>query len=201
MHTASAGRYRLWQLLQAAGKYNVIYSDTDSIKVKNAPEAIEGVRRLNEELMKIAIDCGAFVDTGKNKYYLGIAENETPVPYLEFVTGGAKKYAYRDEAGIHTTISGVAKEAVTQLKDDLHNFKKGFVFNPAGGILLYYLEEPMREVVVHGDDGTEDKILLGNSIYCEERKITLGGITDERFGDDFAAYKEVFSFIGFDDEC
>lgn len=199
IHTASMARYKLNRLIKAAGNYNVIYSDTDSIKVKSVPEALAGVARLNEELKDLAISHGAYFDTGKKVYYLGIAENETPVPYLEFVTHGAKKYAYRDEDGLHTVISGVSKEQVVQLKDNIENFKHGFVFRPAGGIMLRYIEEPIREVKVYGDDGTEDTILLGNNIYCEERTITIGGVTDERFGDDFAAYEELFSYMGNDD--
>ena len=193
--TASAGRMRLNQLIKAAGKYNVIYSDTDSIKVKTVPAAIEGVEKLNEKLKALAIERGAYYDTGKNVYYLGIAENETPKPYLEFVTCGAKKYAYRDEDGLHTVISGVSKKEVCQLKDDIQKFRPGFTFRPAGGILLHYIEQPMQEVTVHGDDGTQDTILLGNNIYCEERSITIGGVTDQRFKDNFYLYEELSPFL------
>lgn len=199
--TASHGRARLWELIKAAGFYNVIYSDTDSIKVKNCQQAREGVAKLNEELTRIALECGAYYDSPSGKrYILGVAEDETgDKPYLEFVTGGAKKYCYRDEDGLHHTVSGVAKDQVTQLKDDIKNFAPDFKYNPAGGILLHYIEQERREIVVHGDDGTEDTITLGNNIYCEERKITLGRVVDDRFGENYALFKDMFTFVDDDD--
>ena len=88
---------------------------------------------------------------------------------------------------------------VYQLNDNIANFRPDFCYNPAGGILLHYIHEPMHEIKVKGDDGTEDVIKQGNSIYCEERKITLGRVKDDRFGEDYQLFKDVFSFVSEDD--
>ena len=200
-HTASLGRAALDEMIRAAGYYNVCYSDTDSIKVKSTEQAREGLKQLNKRLEALAVERGAVVDTGKNRYVLGIAEDETGDDlYTEFVTLGAKKYCYRDSEGLHLTVSGVSKDQVYQLQDNIENFRKDFVFAPAGGILLHYIHDEMHTVHVTGDDGTEDDIQLGNSIYCEERTITLGGISDQRFGKDFTIYSDIFGYIDEDDE-
>lgn len=48
--------------------------------------------------------------------------------YKEFITLGAKKYAYKDDDNkIHITVSGVPKEGAKALKD-LKDFKNNFVF-------------------------------------------------------------------------
>lgn len=177
---ASHGRKALNDLIKAIGKYNIIYSDTDSGKCIYTPDVLERVNALNESLKKLAIEQNAFCDTGENVYYLGIAEDETEgEPYLEFITGGAKKYAYRDKDGIHITVSGVQKEMAYQLDDDISKLKD-VTFNPAGGIMLHYIEQSLQIVHVTGDDGTEDEILLGNNICCEERIYSVSDVTDER---------------------
>lgn len=198
VHTASLGRLKLAQLIEAAGYENVIYSDTDSIKFKINEKSLSGIERLRQDLTKKALDAGAVCDTGKNKYILGIPDDDGS--YEEFVTLGAKRYAYRDKKGLHITVSGVEKSAVTQLKDDIKNFRNGFVFDPAGGIMLHYIEQSIHMQHVVGDDGTEDDIMLGNCICCEERIITLGGVPDDRFGLGFSVYRELLESNMSDDE-
>ena len=189
VHTAALGRKKLAMLIEAAGYRNVIYSDTDSIKFRINEESLAGIARLKEELTQLAMERGAYINTGKNLYILGVPEDDGL--YSEFVTLGAKRYAYRDKKGLHITVSGVQKSEVRQLKDNIRNFRDGFVFKPAGGIMLHYIEADMHIQHVIGDDGTEDDIWLGNSICCEERVITLGGIPDDRFGLGFSIYREV----------
>lgn len=176
------GRYKLDLLIRAAGYDNVIYSDTDSIKYIICDESRRGIARLNKVLKKRAMDRGAFYDTGKHLYVLGTCDEDGL--YDEFVTLGAKKYCYRDhkDGQLHIVVSGIQKDQAVQLKDDIRNFHNDFIFDPAGGIMLHYIEEPLHTVHVVGDDGTEDDIVQGNNICCEDRIITLGGIRDERGG-------------------
>lgn len=46
----------------------------------------------------------------------------------EFRTLGAKRYAYRDEEGLHITVSGINKEAVAVLNDNIDNFTEDIEF-------------------------------------------------------------------------
>ena len=191
---ASHARYALNELIEAIGKFNILYSDTDSGKCLYTPEVLKRIGELNDKLKARAIEHNAYCDTGENVYYLGVADDETKgEPYLEFVTGGAKKYAYRDKSGLHITISGVQKEMAYQLQDDITKLET-MNFNPAGGIMLHYIEQPLQKVTIHGDDGTECELLLGNNICCEERTYSVSNIKDER-----KEFEYIFSFIP-DDE-
>lgn len=198
VHTAALGRYKLAMMIEAAGYENVVYSDTDSIKFKINEKSLSGIAALKAKLTKQAMDCGAYIDTGKHLYVLGVPEDDGI--YEEFVTLGAKRYAYRDKKGLHITVSGVQKKGVEQLNDDIKNFRYGKVFNPAGGIMLHYIQDDWHVQHVVGDDGTEDDIELGNSIVCEERIVTLGGIPDDRFGLGFTMYKDLLCYDMSDDD-
>lgn len=190
VHTAALGRFKLWKLIEAVGPRNVIYSDTDSVKYRINEKSLAGLKAFNDEMRQKAIDNGAYVDTGKNVYYLGVADDDGF--YQEFVTLGAKKYCYRDKDGLHITVSGVQKEQVCQLNDDIRNFNSGMVFDPAGGIMLHYIEDELHTVHVVGDDGTEDEIIIGNNVCCEERLYALSSIDDLREEEALEAYAELF---------
>ena len=60
------------------------------------------------------------------KHKMGVFDEEKP--YKEFVTQGAKKYAYKQDDKIHITVAGVPKKGAKQLKD-LNEFKDDFVFD------------------------------------------------------------------------
>lgn len=177
VHTASLGRVALDRLINTVGWYDTWYCDTDSNKCARKPEIRARVAALNEELKTVAESKGARVDINGKSYYLGIVECETENnPILEFRTQGAKKYVYRLKDGLHMTLAGVAKEQVVQLNDDIMNFEPGFVFNPAGGVTMHYLDGSPRVQHVKGDDGTECDIWLASNIVATDRVITLGSI-------------------------
>lgn len=177
VHTASLGRVALDTLINTVGWYDTWYCDTDSNKCAYKPEIRERVNKLNEELKALAESKGARIDINGKSYYLGIIECETENDIIqEFRTQGAKKYVYRLKDGLHMTLAGVAKEQVVQLKDDINNFVPGFVFNPAGGVTMHYLDGQPHVQHVKGDDGTECDIWLASNIVATDRVITLGSI-------------------------
>lgn len=177
VHTASLGRVALDELINTVGWFDTWYCDTDSNKCACKPEIRERVAALNEDLKELAERMGARVDIKGKSYYLGIVECETEDdPIIEFRTQGAKKYCYRQKDGLHMTLAGVAKEQVVQLNDDINNFIPGFVFNPAGGVTMHYLDGSPHVQHVKGDDGTECDIWLASNIVATDRIITLGSI-------------------------
>lgn len=181
VHTASLGRVALDRLIDTVGWENTWYCDTDSNKCRYDPEIRERVDKLNEELKALAVRMGAFVTVEDKTYYLGVVECETESETMsEFITQGAKKYCYRLSDGLHMTLSGVEKAQVVQLHDDIMNFKKGMIFDPAGGITLHYFDEAPHVQHVKGDDGTECDIWLSSNIVATDRIITLGSIVDQR---------------------
>lgn len=177
VHTAALGRVALDKLINTVGWFDVWYCDTDSAKCARKQEIRDRVNELNKELIAIAEERGAYADVCGKRYYLGIAECETlDNPIIEFRTQGAKKYVYRQKDGLHMTLAGVAKEQVVQLNDDIMNFEPGFVFNPAGGVTMHYLDGMPHTQHVKGDDGTECDIWIASNIVATDRVITLGSI-------------------------
>ena len=127
----------------------VVYCDTDSCKlVKGYNEKVFEDYNHSVE-MKIERICrGLNLDFNKyapsdiqgNKHMMGLFEKECN--YQEFITQGAKKYAYKIDDKIHITVAGIPKRGASALKS-LKDFKDDFVFNynDTGKNLLMYTEE------------------------------------------------------------
>ena len=166
-------RLHLEALLNAYGD-NVIYCDTDSAKGIATPAIMKKIERLNNNIMKECDRCGAYVDVGGRRYYLGIYENETgDHPYKSFKTLGAKKYAYIDEHGFHITIAGVNKKIGALEMEDINNFRPGFIFRAAGGKTLYYNDAKKHYIEVDGC-----RMLTASNVGMIDSTYELG-ITDE----------------------
>lgn len=113
---------------------HVIYCDTDSIKltknfdinvindynnfVKNKIEYVSKV--LNIDINKFAPK-----DVKDKSHMLGLFECDGT--YEEFITQGAKKYAYKQDNNIHITVAGVPKKGANAL-NSLNDFKDDFIF-------------------------------------------------------------------------
>lgn len=130
-------RYNLWNCILKCDEDN-IYDDTDSLKVsKRASEKfvkyhnkkVMKMIRESAEYNKIPIEMFMPKDKEGNMHILGTFDNDGH--YSEFVTLGAKRYAYRDkeDGELHITVSGVPKGAVIGLQNDIRNFKDNFVFD------------------------------------------------------------------------
>lgn len=136
----SGCRHELWNAILSLDAEDVIYYDTDSIKYLNAEKYVDVFQELNakkwDKILKtckrLQLDPEQFTyineDPKIGKSHLGAWEYDGS--YKELVTLGAKKYCYRDEEDeLHITVSGVPKQGVKCLKNDINNFKTGFVFD------------------------------------------------------------------------
>ena len=114
----------------------VIYSDTDSIKLAEGYNkekienynkyVIEKIKKVSDEL-KINIDRYKPKDSKGKEHLIGVFDEDGK--YKEFITQGAKKYAYTDEEDkIHITVAGVPKSGAKQLKN-LNEFKDDLIFD------------------------------------------------------------------------
>ena len=135
----------------------VIYSDTDSLKLRDGFD-INIILNYNEQVKnKIKKVCDEIdlniekfepEDTFHVKHCLGVFDLDAK--YIEFKTMGAKKYAYKDlKNEIHITVAGVPKSGSKALKD-LSEFNNDFVFNfeDTGKLMLSYNDEqPKFELV------------------------------------------------------
>lgn len=122
---------------------DVVYYDTDSLKVRNADKYIGYFkmydRIVDQKLINMCIHYGIDYELTRPKDPKGEAHPlghwEIDAEYEEFITLGAKRYAYRKKGEIDITVAGVGKGnevdgyAADALRDDLKNFNEYLVFD------------------------------------------------------------------------
>ena len=133
---SNGSRVRLWNDLIIPYDKHVIYADTDSIFTDIALDVSAYNKTIDERLKKVCDIRG--LDFEKTRPYSKKKGYKTPLGQLtvepewsEFKTLGAKKYCerWKSDGKLHLTISGVSKDAVSLLKDDINNFRDGFIFD------------------------------------------------------------------------
>ena len=151
--TAYARRNLLENLLKL-DEY-CIYCDTDSLKLKEGYDK-SVIDEYNKSVLKkikkvcndrdIPFDSFSPKDIKGREHTLGLFENETEkgrtFTYDEFITQGAKKYAYKIDDKIHITVSGVPKKGAKALKS-LEEFTDNFIFN---------FEDTGKNIILYNDD-------------------------------------------------
>lgn len=153
-------RATLWsQILQ--NDINVVYYDTDSIKtVKQIDfnaynDQIIAECKASADANGLNIDDFAPADQKGIRHQIGVFESEGCAE--EFITLGAKKYCYRKNGELHITVSGVPKQAVDALEDDINNFKDTLVFDYAHArknTHFYTIQEPFTFTDIDGNEYT-----------------------------------------------
>ena len=135
----------------------VVYCDTDSLKLKEGynKQVIEDYNKFVErkikhvsEVLNIPLEKYAPKDIKGKERMLGLFDDDGH--YKEFITQGAKKYAYKTEDdSIHITVSGVPKSGAKALKGDLNNFRNDLVFefkDTKKNLLIYTDEQEPVEI-------------------------------------------------------
>ena len=152
-----------------------IYTDTDSIKFKGSVD----FAHYNKQRERRSISSGSYADDpGCNRHYMGVFETEGSSASPQFITYGAKKYAYTDEKGkLHITVAGVIKNAGArelEAHGGIKEFKTGFIFKESGGLEAVYNDFP--DITSYEVDG--HKIDITSNVVLRPSTYTLG-ITDE----------------------
>ena len=141
VYTTAYARKQLQDAIKLCGD-KIIYCDTDSVKtLGDVP-----IWQLNDHLRKNAEAVAAYADDMKgNRHYIGMFEADGH--YQQFITQGAKRYAYIDDnKQMHVTVAGVSTAinektgisfAVEELKT-LKRFKPGMKWTAAGGTQAVY---------------------------------------------------------------
>lgn len=164
-------RWHLQQAINLVGD-DFIYTDTDSVKYIGEYD----FSKLNDFYFTRSKESGGFADDKHGKtHYLGVFEAEETADC--FITLGAKKYAAEYDGKIKITLAGVnKKKGGEELKEKggLSAFKKGLIFEKAGGNEVFYndISKPYK-VKTHGKT-----IEIRSNCYIRDGVYTLG-ITDE----------------------
>lgn len=171
--TTSWCRYELEEAIKFVGPERFVYCDTDSVKYLGSVDftSFNAKRRRRSE------DNGAVASDPKGvRHYLGVMEHDAD--YAEFITMGAKKYAYRYLDGkLGITIAGVNKSKGAEELESaggLKSFKEGFVFRKAGGTESIYNDFPQLDHLTR--EGSN--IPITANLYIKDSEYTLG-ITGE----------------------
>lgn len=129
-------RKNLWDCMLKCGVNgeDVIYCDTDSIKCRGEHNFDWYNKQVDEKLQKMCKHYNIDFEKTRPKTIKGVAKPlgyfEEENPMKEFITLGAKKYCYRTmDNKLHITVSGINKQAVDCLDNNIENFKKDFVFD------------------------------------------------------------------------
>ena len=140
VYTTALARKQLQDAIKLCGD-KIVYCDTDSVKVIGDID----ISKLNDKLMKKAIQSKAYADDmNGNRHYIGLFEFDGH--YDQFITQGAKRYAYSSGGKLGITVAGVSKKineetgvsfAVEELKT-LNRFRVGMTWRKAGGTISVY---------------------------------------------------------------
>ena len=154
-----------------------VYADTDSVKFIDSGDVATKFEEYNAKRIADSKKNNAFAtDKYGNTQYMGIYEKDAE--YDEFVTLGAKKYAYSKNGKIELTVAGVnKKKGGKELEEHggLEAFKEGFIFRKAGGTESIYNDETDRIYKIGGHD-----LRVTSNVYIKDSTYTLG-LTAEYF--------------------
>lgn len=166
-------RLRLRKMLWKCGR-DVIYCDTDSIKGIN--EHTNDFVSANKVLQELAIKNNAYAEDRKgNPVYMGIWECETlPADqggkglYQEFKTLGAKKYVYKQDDKIKSTIAGVNKKAGAKYFSEhgVDGLTRNAVITESGHLTAFYNDDTIHKITVdHCTFTTASNVALVDNTY------------------------------------
>ena len=147
-----------------------IYIDTDSVKFVGQHDDV--FEQVNQEMIAWCQqnDIINYVEVGKHKYFLGLYDKEKG--YNEFVTLGAKKYAFKQKNKIGITVAGLNKQSGSrelERKGGLSKFKTGTEFIDSGRKTVYYNDNQKHFLTVQGC-----KIENASNIALVDTTYTLG---------------------------
>lgn len=130
---------------------DTIYCDTDSVKfiANHDREFEEYNERLNKECEEKGIR--NYTEVNGKRYYMGIFDKEKG--YDEFITLGAKKYAFLQNGKLGITVSGLSKKKGAEeleRKGGLRRFQRNEVFYNSGRTIAQYNSADVHDITVNG---------------------------------------------------
>lgn len=182
-YITAIARYTLFKCIKIAGDISVCYCDTDSIFAIGHHDFSEYnnwiTKKLETTCAHYGIDKSKLspIDKKGIKHPLGVFDKEPDL--CQFRTLHAKCYAMREEETkeLSITVSGINKDAVKMLNDDIDNFESGFIFDkddPSVTKKLHTYIKEQPDIVF--PDGYESSYRYGINMRRTGYKL---GISDE----------------------
>ena len=174
IYTTAYARKQLQDAIKLCGD-KIIYCDTDSVKtLGDVP-----IHKLNDRLKARAEAVCAYADDMHgNRHYIGVFESDGH--YRQFITQGAKRYAYiKDNGRMGVTVAGVSTDIdeETKFKDDngekynpsfaveelktLERFQPGMIWKKAGGTMAVYNDADSYDYV---DNETGNTVRISKNV-------------------------------------
>lgn len=164
---------------------DTIYCDTDSVKFigDHEKEFEEYNFRLNKECKEKGIK--NYAEVNGKRYYMGIFDKEHG--YDEFITLGAKKYAFLQNGKLGITVSGLSKKKGAEeleKKGGLRRFQRNEVFYNSGRTIAQYNSEKVHDITVDGCTfSTASNLAIVDTTYTLGISDTMLDIIERLQGD------------------
>lgn len=164
---------------------DTIYCDTDSVKyIGNHDKEFEEYNiRLNNECEEKGIR--NYAEVNGKRYYMGIFDKEHG--YDEFITLGAKKYAFLQNGRLGITVSGLSKKKGAEeleRKGGLRRFQRNEVFYDSGRTIAQYNSAEIHDITVNGCTfSTASNLAIVDTTYTLGISDTMLDIIERLQGD------------------
>lgn len=165
---------------------DTIYCDTDSVKFigNHDREFEEYNERLNKECEEKGIR--NYTEVNGKRFYMGIFDKEKG--YDEFITLGAKKYAFLQNGKLGITVSGLSKKKGAEelaKKGGLRRFQRNEVFYNSGRTIAQYNKAKVHDITVDGCTfSTASNLAIVDTTYTLGITDTMLDIIERLQGDD-----------------
>lgn len=166
---------------------DTIYCDTDSVKyIGNHDREFEEYNiRLNKECEEKGIK--NYAEVNGKRYYMGIFDKEHG--YDEFITLGAKKYAFIQNCKIGITVSGLSKKKGAEeleKKGGLRRFQRNEIFYNSGRTIAQYNSASVHDITVDGCTfSTASNLAIVDTTYTLGISDTMLDIIEKLQGDKY----------------
>lgn len=164
---------------------DTIYCDTDSVKyIGNHDKEFEAYNeRLNNECEEKGIR--NYTEFNGKRFYMGIFDKEKG--YDEFITLGAKKYAFIQNGKLGITVSGLSKKKGAEeleKKGGLRRFQRNEVFYNSGRTIAQYNSAKVHDITVNGCTfSTASNLAIVDTTYTLGISDTMLDIIERLQGD------------------
>ena len=164
---------------------DTIYCDTDSVKyIGDHDKEFEAYNeRLNRECREKGVV--NYAEVNGKRYYMGIFDKEHG--YDEFITLGAKKYAFLQNGKLGITVSGLSKKKGAEeleKKGGLRRFQRNEVFYNSGRTIAQYNSAEVHDITVDGCTfSTASNLAIVDTTYTLGISDTMLDIIERLQGD------------------